>query len=204
MSVRSILLGVKSPSAPTSPQIFTFVSDGDANGIINFLGRGLGTTSFSNPNPTYIDAVLSSTNSGLASSLTDRSTANDVTTTDTNPAWEVIDLGSGRDAVLTKYSLQNRNHPTDNARAIRNWKLQGSNDPMSNSVGDLAAATWTDIDSRVGDTTMATTQYSWGTYTISGTPAAYRWFRILQNGNNALGDLFLCVGEIEFYGTLNF
>lgn len=191
------------PTPPTSPHTFVYVSDGDANGILYFIGTLFGTAGFSNPNPTFTDAVLSAVNSGQGSFYSDRSTANDVTTTNTNPAWFVIDLGSGRDLVVTTYSLQNRNHPSDNLRAIRNWKLQGSNNPASNSVVDLDAATWDDLDVRVSDTTMATTQYSWGTFTVSPTPAAYRWFRILQNGGNASGDGFLCVGEIELYGNFS-
>lgn len=192
------------PVAITSPHNFIYSFDGDAHGIITFLGRNFGTTVFSNPNPSLIDGILSSTNSGLASYLTDHSTADDVTTTNENPAWFVIDLGSGRSITPSKISLQNRNHPSDNNRAIRNFKIAGSNNPASNSVADLNSATWDDLFTAVSDTTMPTTQYSWGTYAIPGTPGDYRWIRILQNGVNAQGDGFLCVGEIELYGLLTF
>jgi hypothetical protein len=100
-------------------------------------------------------------------------------------------------ATISKYSLQNRG----SNRAIRTWKLQGSNDAVSNSVADLAAATWTTLDSRSGDTTMADAANAWGTYTPATLTGQYRWFRILQDGTNAQGDNFLCVAEIELYGT---
>lgn len=192
------------PVAITSPHNFVYSFDGDTQGIITFLGRNFGTATFSNPNPSLIDGILSSTNTGLASYLTDHSTANDVTTQNANPSWLVIDLGPGRSVTLSKVSLQNRNHPTDNNRAIRNFTIDGSNNPASNSVGDLDAATWNNMFTAVNDTTMPTTQYSWGTYVIPGSPGDYRWIRILQNGFNPQGDTFLCVGEIELYGLFTF
>jgi hypothetical protein len=185
----------------------TYASNGDANGIFYFAGQNFSSSgTWTNPSIAGRTPIVRSSNDGTSDNLlVDRATNLDTKTNNIANSWVAVDLGApagagNRTAVLNKYSLQNRG----TNRAVRNWKLQGSNNPASNSITDLAAATWTDIDTRVGDTTMADSANAWATYTITGTPAAYRWFRILQNGTNAQADNYLCVAEIELYGTLNY
>ncbi len=181
------------------PQVFTYVSNGDANGVIYAIGTNFGAEGFSNPHTTgRIVAVRSSNGLGTAADLTDRAT-NDTFSNDVANSWIAVDLGVTRTLVLTKYTLRNR---TTADRAIRNWKMQGTNTSASNSVADIEAATWTDIDTRINDTSMAATADQFATYTVTGTPAAYRYLRFLQNGTNSGADNYLTMAEIEFYGTL--
>lgn len=191
-----------SPSPPGSPQTFTYVSDGDTNDIFYFIGRNFGTASWANPHPARITNVRSTDLVGTPADLTDRA-AQDTYTDNLNNSWIVSDLGSGVAVVLSKYLIRIRN--VADPRAIRNWKIQGSNDPVSNSVIDLEAATWVDIDSRVADTTMPNTSGVWQVYTVPSMPAAYRWIRFLENGANSSGsDFFLTICEWQLYGVLTF
>lgn len=191
-----------SPTPPASPQTFTYVSDGDANGIFYFIGRNLGTAAWTNPDTAaYLVSVRSSDNGGTANDLVNRAAENTYSLNAAN-SWIAVDLGAGRSAVVSDYSLRLRN--VVDTRAMRNWKLQGTNTSASNSVADLDAATWTDIDTRVGDTTMAASSGSWGFYTVPGSPSGYRYLRILQNGVNGLGDNYLTLCEWELYGVLSY
>lgn len=141
--------------------------------------------------------VRSSDAAGTATDVVDRA-INDSYTNDVPNSWVSIDLGSGRSAIIDKYSLRNRSVAD---RAIRNWKLQGSNDAASNSTTDLDAATWDDLDVHIADTTMASVANQWATFTLGSTPSAYRWLRIIQTGPNAGVDNYLTAAtEIELYG----
>lgn len=190
---------------PTDPNPITriYVSDGDANGVFYFAGQNFTTSGvWANPHTDgRVVVVRSSNDVGTATDVVDRTT-NDSYTGNAVNSWVAIDLGVARSAVVTKYSLRNRSFAD---RAIRNWKLQGTNSAASNSVADLAAAAWTDLETRTGDVTMASVANQWATYTLGATPAAYRWLRILQTGVNAGGDYYLTAAtEIEFYGTLSY
>jgi len=194
-----------SPSASPNTFVATYSSDGDTNGILTFAGKNFDAGgSWTNPHTAgYVVAVRSSDETGTATHIVNHAVENTHTSNVAN-SWIAIDLGSPRSAVLDKYSIRIRSGA--DPRAIRNWKLQGTNSTASNSISHLAAATWTDIDVRVADTTMANTGSTWVTYTITGTPGGYRWIRILQNGLNggAVPDNYFTVSEIELYGTLSY
>jgi hypothetical protein len=199
------LYGTLTYSLPASPMTMTYSSNGDENGVVYFIGTNFGTNAaFRNPHTAaWLTSVRSSNGAGTATDLVNRAAEITYSTNVAN-SWIAVDLGASHSMVPNKYSLQIQN--AADPRAIRNWKLQGTNSAASDSVADLAAATWTDIDTRVADTTMANTAATWVTYTISGSPSGYRYFRILQNGLNGGGtpDNYLALCEWELYGTFTY
>ncbi len=193
----AILTSISALSGPGTAA-FTYASDGDTNGVVYFIGTGQGTTSFSNPHTATSVVVVRSTNGvGSASQMVDR-TSQDSQTTDAANSWMAIDLGSSRTLIPTKYSLR---HGYSSGYYIRTWKLQGSNNAASNSVADLNAATWADLDTRTGDTTI-NSGYGWGSFTVTGAATGYRWLRVIQTGVNSSSNNELVLCEFEFYGTL--
>lgn len=188
---------VAAPPSGTYNAIYS--SDGDTNGVCYFIGTNFGLAGWTNPHTAgRITVVRSSDGAGDATDIVDHA-ANFNSASDNNVnSWIAIDLGSGRSLVVDTYSMQNR---TATGEFIRNWKLQGSNDPVSNSIGNLAAATWTDLDTHIADSTINAGD-AWGTFVLGSTPAAYRWFRILQTGANSGSDNYLTIAELELYGTL--
>lgn len=207
MGSHQIFASRYNPAPPVgSPQTFTYASDGDTNGLFYFLGRNFNTIPWENPHTAGRVVVQnSSILVGTLDFYVNRESSGDIITNNTPNSWVSVDVGSGQALVVNDYTLQNRgSNGADNSRAIRNWILQGSNDAASNSISDIAAATWVDIDTRVNDTTMATTSVSFGNYSGFSVPAAYRWFRIYQNGVNAFGSDHLAISEIELYGVFTF
>jgi len=193
--------GVSGPPVGEIETEYTLSFAGDDDGVIFAIATDFGSSSFSNPHTAGKVVVTRSSNgTGTEADLVDRISAQNTHTSNASNSWAAIDLGENRSLVVTDYTLQCRGQFS--SLALRNWKLQGSNDVVSNSISDLNLATWTDIDTRSGDTTMAATAGSWGEYSVSGTPAAYRWFRIYQTGTNADGTNYLGLAEIELYGTL--
>lgn len=188
------------PAAPPGAGTFTYVSDGDANGVLYFAGKNWSSGGvWTNPHTAgYITAVRSSSGNGDGPEILVDRTTNDTFTNNVANSWIAIDLGPGRSFSVTKYTLR---HYVSTDEKIRNWKLQGTNSAASDSVADLAAATWTDIETRINDTTINAPN-AYGTFTLSSASAYFRYFRILQNGVTNNGLDYLAVVEIEFYGTL--
>ena len=181
----------------------TYVSDGDTNGVMYFAGTYFGEAAWANPASLGVVPIVRNNEAvGNASMLVDRSTASETYQDNTANNFIAMDMGGGRSLVLKKYTLRLRT--VENARAIRNWKMQGTNTLSSFSVADIAAATWTDIDVRSGDTTMPATAGAWALYTLSTTPAAYRYLRLLQTGTNSSGDLYVTLTDLELYGTFTY
>jgi hypothetical protein len=201
----------KSASAPTptptatpdpNPITRTYVSGGDTNGVFYFAGQNFSTAgTWTNPHTAgRVVIVRSSDGVGTATHIVDRASQDTYTTNAAN-SWISADLGSSRTLIVSKYWVKLRN--VSDPRALRNWKLQGTNSSAGNSVAQLAAATWTDLDTHVSDTTIPNTSGANSVFTVSPTPSAYRWIRILQNGLNggAGPDNYLALDEIELYGV---
>jgi hypothetical protein len=186
----------------TRPTIFNYVANGDPNGIFYYAGQNFDPVgTWTNPSTAGRTPIVRSSNDGTSDNLLVNRTADvDTKTGNIANSWIAMDMGGSRSAIISKYSMQLRG----TNRAIRSWKFQGSNNAASNSIADLAAATWTDLDTHSGDTSMSDSAFAWLTCTLSATPAAYRWFRILQTGTNAQGDNYLALNEVELYGTLNY
>lgn len=194
--------GTPGPASVT----LNYVSDGDANGVLSLLGTEFNTLAFSNPGTSPRNEVVevrSADGSGVGSDLSDRTLDAETYGGAVINSWGAIDLGVDRTLVVSKYTLKNR--VTDGLRAMRNCRLQGSNDAASNSIVDLAAATWDDIDIRVADTTMTAVAGSYATYTPNqGNTTAYRWLRVIQDGVNSFGDYLFFINEWEFYGDFDY
>ncbi len=185
---------------PVDPGInLTFISDGDANGVIYYIGTNALTVSFANPHGNKTQNLASTLGAGTEAGLTDRAN-NSMFTNDTPNSWMGIDLGLdvSRTLIPNKYSVKIYN---GSGHFIRNWKIQGTNFVISNSVSDWNAATWTDLDTRVGNTLVAAnnTYYS---FDITGVTTAYRYLRLFQTGVDSNGENYLALAELEFYGTL--
>lgn len=187
----------------TGYYVATYASDGDANGIIYFIGADF------NPAGTFVNPILKSgigvqrkgtTEAGTVVDYTDR-VSNSTHADNVAGNWVALDLGLNCSALVNKYSLRAR--PAGD-RAMRNWKLQGTNIAVNNSLTELGSSIWTDLDVRSGDTTMAASASAWGTYTVTGVTTAYRRFRILSTGLNSSADNYLIFGEIEFYGLFSY
>lgn len=183
------------PSPSPSPLTFTWVSNGDINGVCYFRGTDNGAIAWTNPHTAgRVVVSRSSTLNGADADLVNR--AIDYNTTDNNSGeWVRIDLGAGNQLVVTDYTLQNGSNAGFD-HTPRNWKLQGSND----------GSAWTDIDTRTNNTDIAFSSGAWAKFTLGSTPAAYRYLRVLATGVNNGGDAteFLQVGEFEFYGSFTF
>ncbi|HWM26605.1 MAG TPA: hypothetical protein VNP98_17440 [Chthoniobacterales bacterium] len=179
-------------------------SDGDDNGAFYFLGTDAGAVAWENPITAARLAGFFTNHGGgaEADAFVDRATGSTPWTSNTAGTYVMFDLGAGISLSVSKYSIQNMAWE-GGSHALRNFKLQGSNDVATNDDDGASAATWDDIDLRVADTTMAATSLSWGTYTPNqGNAASYRWLRVLQTGLNAAGDNYFNLTEFEFYGAL--
>jgi hypothetical protein len=108
--------------------------------------------------------------------------------------WLELNLGVGNRRILaqTPYSYQIQMPSTilpDDARAPRDWTVDGSND----------GTTWITLGAQSGETT-------WGAgelrhYTVSPTTVAYQYFRLLITANN--GDpTYTIIGELSFIDSL--
>lgn len=190
-------------SGPLSPQTFTFVSNGDANGVCYFLGTNFRGQSWQNPD-TFGTVVVTRSSAlvGADGDLVNRAVEYN-TTDNSSGEWIAIDLGIGNLMVVSDYLLRNGNDG-GSGLAIRNWTLQGSNDVASNDVTGINAATWDDLDVRTSDTSMGGAQGDWIHKILGSTPAGYRWLRILNTGVNSVGQNYVQLCEFEFYGDFSF
>lgn len=200
--------------APTSPQTFTFVSDGDTNGLFYFLGRNYGVAAWTNPNTSGKIIMILSDNvvSGDdGTTLVNRVADSAYASGNATGKWFAVDVGAAGHSsnLLTISDYWMRQRAATSTQAMRNWNLQGSNNVMSNDITGINAATWVNLDVRVNDTTMG--QSGGGDparYVVGGSPAAYRWFRIINTGLNSsaggTNDANIQVGEWELYGTFSF
>src|SRR6266850_1761129 len=110
---------------PTSPQTFTWVSNGDTNDVFYFLGRNFGTASWTNPHTAGRCTWIRSSDPGgdaAISAMCDRAQSY-LTTGNSSGEWFAVDMGSTRTLVVSDYSLQNG--AADGINAPKNWKLQG-------------------------------------------------------------------------------
>jgi hypothetical protein len=170
------------------PQLITltYVSDGDLNGVFTFMGKGktIGG-SWSNPATSgQVTATQSAGGTGNVTMLTDHTT-NDQWITPAANSWYQWDLGPTQQLILNKWSFRQRTLGAVTPGSD-DCTIKGSNDGV----------TFTTIDARTGAQVPSSAD-AWGTFTVSGTPAQYRYFRIQQTFND-----YFCCGEIELYGDL--
>lgn len=183
-----------SPTPPSSPHTFTYVSDGDANGVFYFLGTGLGTTSWSNPQGSgaLVITVNGSTTMGFGSlaSIVNRATDDNSSPNATN-SFFTFDLGAGHSLQLVTWSYRSRDGFTSSTPT--GIEIYGSNDNSS----------FTLLDSQ---TSLSFTSFNeWMTWSISPS-AGYRYLKLKQiDPNNSGGaNNFFTIGEFEIYGAFTF
>jgi hypothetical protein len=180
------------------PLILTYVSNGDGNGLVYYLGTNGITSAFVNPTTNDKLSVVASSNGGspdLPTALTDRQSSNWFTDNIANSwvAWDTI-----ASFAVSEYTLVSR---IINVYYPRTWVLEGTNVVASFDIGGINAATWTTIDSRTNDNTLnGLSVYS--TFTANGSTAFYRYIRLRQTGLDSSNTNYLVLGEVEFYGTL--
>jgi hypothetical protein len=181
--------------------ILTYVSNGDINGLVYYLGtNGLATT-FTNPATNgKLPVVASSTTGFTPTNLTDR-VSNEWYSADGPGQWVAWDLGVSNNISISKYTIRNR---TASPTALpRNWVLEGSNSVVGSSVTNFNSATWTTIDTRNNDVTLTAVQQYY-TITANGSSSSFQYLRLRNTGVDSSNINYLCFNEIEFYGTLSF
>lgn len=197
------------PDGPPGTELeLAYTSAGDTGGLIYYIGTNGGKTAFANPaqlsawSSGKIAALRSSNGTGTAIDLTDRTlNANSHTNNPGVGEWAAWDFGPINLLAPTHYTLRNRGSYSD-LNVLRNWKLQGTNEVSAWTVGGINAATWTDLDTRTADTTIAATTGAWGAFTLASPPTTpYRYLRIVTTGVDSSGDYYLTITEAEFYGA---
>jgi hypothetical protein len=185
LSVLKAFLGVTTTTTTTKE--LTYASNGDVNGLAYFIGTKKSTVTWQNPHNNGLIMSASDIAAGTIDSLVDRQPSEFYTSTIDN-SWIKLTISSGS-LKCKYYSIRNRSN-TDHY--LRNWKLQGSND----------GSVWVDLDTRINNTTLNSAS-QWLSFPIT-TTNFYTQFRLLQNGVNSAGYAYLCLGEIELYGTYNY
>jgi len=171
---------------------FKYETDFDEKGIVWFIGTQQYTQPWRNPGQFGDVRVWSSP---LA------------TNPPSEPAWAWIGRQTVRCVTLpgreshfgidflrywvrpTAYSL--RHYSSWDTEALREWKLQGSNDGKK----------WTKLLSHKKDTAL-NKKGGAHTWVIPKTKKTYRMFRILQTGKNSNGHWYCALSGFEIYGKL--
>lgn len=177
-----------------------YVSNNDNNGLFYYLGSNKKTQTFTNPYSlseiTFVATVEASAFPNFLI-LTDRSLDDQrIYTYATQNEYIGVDIGFGRTIKINNYSLRSTPY-----NIPRRWKLQGSNNVLSNTVTGFNNATWVDIDTRNPDNSLA------GNTTVTFSPNgsttdSFRWIRILSIGANSEGSTVMELNQWEFYGRL--
>jgi hypothetical protein len=124
-------------------------------------------------------------------------------------SWMSVDLGRQRAVTLRGYCLR---HDAMGPRgALRNWVLQGRNDPpqrvgFSITLAPPSEADWVTLSEHKDDNSLRAEAGSTAYFAIepsAKTNVPYRYFRLLQTGPNSSGRLRLSCAGIELYGDLS-
>ena len=175
----------------------TYSAGGDGNGIFYALGTNLRRQAWANPVSSWPKIRALDSNNGTAGPTGAAGrTENSTSVTSTANTWCAFDLGQRRQMAVTDYTYRTG---AGASYALRNWKLQGSNNVAAWNVTDINAATWVDIDTHADDTTISTTGYY--RFACNGdTETRFRFLRLVMTGVNADNDWRLIFGNLEFYG----
>eukprot|EP01065_Artemidia_motanka_P044884 TRINITY_DN6465_c0_g1_i1.p2 TRINITY_DN6465_c0_g1~~TRINITY_DN6465_c0_g1_i1.p2 ORF type:complete len:226 (+),score=31.87 TRINITY_DN6465_c0_g1_i1:88-765(+) len=170
---------------------FQFVSIGDLQGVMYWLGTGKGQREWSNPADSGDVAVhMSSKMTGSPGMFVDHTFDEQVlTTTNQRHSWIGVDLKSCV-CSPTVYTFAHRAVLKD--FYIRSWWLEGSHDGFN----------WVVLDER-GDDETITHNNLWAAYALNETDKFYRYFRIRmkQAGNSRKNDV-LNLSCFEVYGNV--
>jgi hypothetical protein len=175
-----------SSSGGTSVIQCNFVSVGDANGIVSWIGTNGKTSAFSDPT-SKISVSSSSVLDNLAFTRAFQRVPSFAHSNVGGNQWMQVDF-LGRKVSLTHYTIQGRND--DHWHHLRNWVLQGSNDGVNFDV----------LDTRTNNHTI--NRSSWFLGVLGTSSNYYRYIRLTQVGANSSGETYLTMGQMEFYGSL--
>ncbi|MEH2460921.1 hypothetical protein [Nostoc sp.] len=164
----------------------TFANDADTNGLFYYLGTNKGSAAWSNPSGNLLTVIASSIGYGSPTTLVNRQGDKFWTDNETN-CWVSFLLQTGA-LKCNHYSIKSRSN--DNGYYPRTWKLQGSND----------GSTWTDLDVQIENTTLVSAG-QWLSLSVAASSVYYSRFRLLKNGKDSAGYDFLCLDEVELYGS---
>lgn len=163
-----------------------FSSDGDTNGLFYYLGTSKGAAAWSNPSVNNSIIVRASyTESGNPISLVDRANSEWFSNNIAN-SWVGFQIQTGK-FKCNYYSIKTRANNPD--YYPRNWILQASNDGIN----------WTILDTQIDNTALDSISQWLSLPVISTT--SYSYFQLLQNGLDSSNSNYLCLGEVEIYGT---
>ena len=155
---------------------FVHASDGDANGLIYWLGTDNGRSVWKNPADSGKVRLASGQDVpiGALSSLISR--GEDFVKCDSWDAWCGVDLGALLYIRPTRYAL--------NRHVMRDWQLKASVDGTN----------WTVISNHVNNSASSSWTLNCNNY--------YRFFVVQQTGTNSNGFYDMYLRGFEIYGTL--
>lgn len=180
-----------STSSPTSNgKQLTYASDGDANGLLYWLGTKNGAQIWTNPIDSGVVVARANTltsPTGL-NGLVDRQPS-DIYSDNVQGNYYSLDLGTSNQFTPNYISIRNRSAVA--SRQLVNWQLQGL---YSSGMWDVLL----DVTNNVSFNAVN----QWLSLPITGITKNYQVLRFFQTGPNSNGDYFMCLGEIELYGKL--
>ena len=158
----------------------TYVSDGDANGIIAARVSMGASPSLS---------TSGSVDGGTLLDLIDRGT-DDIYISGAVGTWVQLDFGADCTVSPNYFAIRNNSNNYD---PLRNWEWRGSND----------LTTWDVLDTRVSDTTLNGGSV-WGGWSPNGElGGSYRYLRLVRTGATGGGEAsYIRIGELEVYGAV--
>ncbi len=174
------------------PLVFEPGEDFDGSGIVAYFATSGGLHSYKNP---ALRGLIAASSSSLGAdsqpphAILGNAAVRSLTMPESN-AWYQVDFRNNTVAP-THYSL--RHYSTWDTEALRNWKLQASNNGL----------TWTTLREHVDDTALSGAGDT-HTWEIDHPSAAlgYRMFRVLQTGLNSNNHNYLALSGFELHGTL--
>lgn len=169
---------------PGARGTYTYVSNGDTNGIFYALGNYIGGGTWTNP---YLAGLIGlDFNSGISVGtydlVVDRATS-DVASNNTANSALRVDLGAGRSLQVSAYSFRAR---SSSGALPTAWVLQGSRDKVN----------WTTLDAQTG---LSFTTNQWLSNNVISS-VGYRYLQIKMTAIDSSGFNFFTIGELEFYG----
>lgn len=172
-------------------RIFVYQTDFDKNGILYFLGTNFGKEPYQNPHIrglVVVTATAAPETGKVEETIShDPAKCNLVAKPNTHV---LIDFKEHK-IMATKYTL--RHTLTRDTEALRNWSLEASNDGTN----------FKEIIKHVNDSALNT---KGGSHTWDLDPSKsdefFRYWRIVQWGNNSSNNQYFSLAGAEFYGLL--
>ncbi|KAA3641177.1 MAG: hypothetical protein DWP92_01640 [Armatimonadetes bacterium] len=163
-----------------------WTSDGN-NGIFDFLGKDKDTTSWAHPETTrgYVTTSQSTTNVHVSANALNQATNGSLTNNAFDQWWKA-DFGASAGVKVTRIG-------------IKGWSATGTIPRNYYILGSVDGKSW-----EILYKTVATGPIGDGWYTEAVTnPTTFRYIKVLNYGLDSYGANYLCLGEVELWGTYN-